>query len=118
MGRYSPDLKHAHVAGSGKLGTSVQAHSKPINAVSILPSAQGPLALSASKDHTIRLWSTPALQSAAAAPAAQQPASCVAVYKGHTDAVEDVAVRPGGAAFCSGAWDSNVHIWRTGNNIL
>ncbi len=37
--------------------------------------------------------------------------------KGHTDAVEDVAPSPSGSAFCSGAWDGNVHIWRTGTAL-
>ena len=100
--------------GSGQLSSSTQAHSKGINAVAILPTAQGPLALSAAKDHTVRLWSAPAMQATSPAEA-QQAASCLAVYKGHTDAVEDVAASPSGNAFCSGAWDGNVHIWRTGD---
>ena len=101
--------------GNGQLISSTQAHSKGINAVTILPSAQGPLALSAAKDHTIRLWSAPAMH-ALASEEAQQPARCLAVYKGHTDAVEDVAASPSGNAFCSGAWDGIVHVWRTGDS--
>lgn len=104
---------NAMTAGNGNLISSTQAHSKGINAVSILPSAQGPMALSAGKDHSIRLWSTPALEATESGDS-QQGASCVAVYKGHTDAVEDVAASPSGSAFCSGAWDGHVHIWRTG----
>ena len=101
------------VTGNGQLSSSTQAHSKGINAVSILPSGQGNLALSAAKDHTVRLWSAPALQ-ATSSGEAQEGAVCLAVYKGHTDAVEDVAASPSGGAFCSGAWDGNVHVWRTG----
>lgn len=103
-------------AGSGQLISSTQAHKQGINAVSCLPTAQGALALSAGKDHAIRLWAVPALQATASAEA---PApSCLAVYKGHTDAVEDVAASSSGSAFCSGAWDGNVHIWRTGKQLL
>lgn len=101
--------------GKGQLTSSTQAHSKGINAVTILPSAQGPLALSAAKDHTIRLWSVPAMH-ALASEEAQPAASCLAVYKGHRDAVEDVATSPSGNAFCSGAWDGNLHVWRTGDS--
>ena len=101
--------------GNGQLTSSTQAHSKGINAVTILPSAQGSLALSAAKDHTICLWSAPAMH-ALASEEAQQPASCLAVYKGHTDAVEDVAASPSGNAFCSGAWDGKLHVWRTGDS--
>ena len=111
----TPVKVNAMVAGSGFLISSTQAHSNGINAVSILPSAHGTMALSAGKDHTIRLWSTPALQATASLSRdIKQGASCLAVYKGHTDAVEDVATSPNGSAFCSGAWDGVVQIWRTG----
>ncbi|KAL3144301.1 hypothetical protein ABBQ32_004065 [Trebouxia sp. C0010 RCD-2024] len=101
----------------GQLSSSTQAHSKGINAVAILPAAQGPLALSAAKDHSVRLWSAPAMQATSPAEV-QQAATCLAVYKGHTNAVEDVAASPSGTAFCSGAWDGNVHIWRTGREVV
>lgn len=103
-------------AGSGQLSSSTQAHSKGINAVAILPTAQGPLALSAAKDHTVRLWSAPAMQASPMEAQQAATATCLAVYKGHTDAVEDVAASPSGTTFCSGAWDGNVHIWRTGDS--
>lgn len=115
--RFQCSLKPAYkasLAGTGQVISSVQAHSKGINAVSMLPSSQGPLALSAAKDHTVRLWSAPALQATQSGEAQQSP-SCLAVYKGHTDCVEGVAASPSGAAFCSGAWDATVHIWHTGN---
>ena len=102
--------------GAGELVSSTQAHKQGINAVSCLPSSQGALALSAGKDHSIRLWAAPALK--ATSSGAVQPPTCLAVYKGHTDAVEDVAASPSGSAFCSGAWDGNVHIWRTGTHTV
>ena len=101
-------------ADAGQPLTHVKAHKNGINAVSQLPSHQGPLALSAGKDHVIRLWSIPALQATPSGNA--EVAKCLAVYKGHSDAVEAVASSPSGAAFCSGSWDGNVHLWRTGNN--
>ncbi|DBA66086.1 TPA: hypothetical protein ACH3X2_003088 [Trebouxia sp. C0005] len=100
---------------AGELTSSTQAHKQGINAVSCLPSSQGALALSAGKDHSIRLWAAPALK--ATSSGAVQPPTCLAVYKGHTDSVEDVAASPSGSAFCSGAWDGNVHIWRTGREV-
>ncbi|KAL0040515.1 hypothetical protein WJX77_009487 [Trebouxia sp. C0004] len=99
----------------GKLISSTQAHKQGINAVSCLPSSQGALALSAGKDHSIRLWAAPALNTTSSG--AVQPPTCLAVYKGHTDSVEDVAASPSGSAFCSGAWDGNVHIWQTGREV-
>ena len=39
---------------------------------------------------------------------------CLAVYKGHTDAVEDVAASPSGSRFASVSWDGNIRLWRTG----
>lgn len=100
---------------TGELISSTQAHKQGINAVRCLPSLQGALALSAGKDHSIRLWAAPALK-ATSSGGAQAP-TCLAVYKGHTDSVEDVAASPSGSAFCSGAWDGNVHIWRTGREV-
>ncbi len=104
------------VTGAGQLISSTQGHKQGINAVSCLPTSQGGLALSAGKDHTIRLWSAPAMQATSSGDA--QAPTCLAVYKGHKDAVEDVAASPSGSAFCSGAWDGNVHIWRTGTLLL
>ena len=99
-------------AEAGLLLSSSQAHSRSINTVHCLPASQGSLALSAGKDHSIRLWSIPAQQ--ARPSAEQEPLSCAAVYKGHTDAVEAVAGSPSGSSFCSGSWDASVNIWRTG----
>lgn len=66
----------------------------------------------AGKDHSIRLWAVPEQQAVQSVEA--EPLSCTAAYKGHTDAVEAIAVSPGGNTFCSGGWDAHVHIWRTG----
>ena len=68
------------------------------------------------KDHSIRLWTVPEQQATQSMDTA--PLGCAAVYKGHTDAVEAVAASPSGGSFCSGSWDANVHIWRTGESAL
>lgn len=66
------------------------------------------------KDHSIRLWTIPEQQATQSIDTG--PLGCAAVYKGHTDAVEAVAASPSGGSFCSGSWDANVHIWRTGES--
>ena len=42
-----------------------------------------------------------------------EPLEVAAVYRGHTDAVESVAVSPAGDLCASGSWDASICVWRT-----
>jgi WD40 repeat protein len=103
-------------AGQGECSTSFAAHASPVNALAALPAAQGgaagALLMTASKDHSLRLWQLPGSSPAGAAGAGEVAA--LALYQGHTDGVECVAVAPSGSRCCSGGWDGQLLLWRTG----
>jgi WD40 repeat protein len=44
----------------------------------------------------------------------QQPPQLVAEYSGHKEAVQAVAAHPVGSWCCSGGWDGQLLLWRTG----
>ena len=103
-----------------------------MNAICTLPTSSGipaqPLLVSAGKDQKACLWaglpqgpsagngahkSDTGLANGAAA-AQQDPLQAVAVYRGHTDAVQCAAVNPGGSRLATGGWDNHLFLWPTG----
>lgn len=89
---------------------------------------QHSLLLSAGKDHKLKLWDL-----GEAGTGAQQQQNglnkkgshressgttsavrCVAEYVGHTEGVQAVAAHPAGSWCCSGGWDGQLLLWKTG----
>eukprot|EP00899_Mesostigma_viride_P000734 jgi/Mesvir1/10661/Mv13750-RA.2 len=82
--------------GGGKQGASCQA------------------VITGSKDRTLRLFKMePSLMSSAAKTETVVHATCV--MRGHTDAVESVALSPDALMVCSGSWDQSIRLWKTEN---
>lgn len=87
---------------------------------------QHALLLSAGKDNTLRLWDIgPAVptnhqqqngtsKKGASSRSSSGAVQCVAEYRGHTEAVQAVAANPAGSLCCSGGWDGQLLLWRTG----
>lgn len=114
--------------------SSTLAHRGGVNALCTLPtlssSSGQALLVSAGKDQTARLWTglpqvaPPATganlsnsQLANGQAAAQQdPLQAVAVYSGHTDAVQCAAVNPVGSRLATGGWDDRLLLWPTGDH--
>jgi WD40 repeat protein len=108
------------------------AHKQGVNALASIAAAadqqqqqQPGLLLSAGKDHAVRLWQVSAGSSvqqqqqqqagkASKAAGSSSSAHCAVVYKGHKEAVQAVAVSPGADMCCSGGWDGQLLLWRTG----
>lgn len=116
------------------------AHKGGVNTVCAIPSStpspSQPLLLSAGKDHKARLWSGIPLTSPASngklasetrhgqiglangmGHPQQDPLQAVAVYGGHTDAVQCAAVSPAGSRLATGGWDHGLMLWPTGETI-
>eukprot|EP00879_Flechtneria_rotunda_P011935 GHRR01012466.1.p1 GENE.GHRR01012466.1~~GHRR01012466.1.p1 ORF type:complete len:324 (+),score=143.69 GHRR01012466.1:1251-2222(+) len=85
---------------------------------------QPSLLLSAGKDHALRLWQLTVgphqqQQHNGAVNGVTRPsAQCVAVYLGHEESVQSVAASPGGDYCCSGGWDGQLLLWRTGQQLV
>lgn len=88
---------------------------------------QQQLMLSAGKDHKLKLWTLGAAgfaqqqqqngvskKGAHSSSSGQQPPQLVAEYSGHKEAVQAVAAHPAGSWCCSGGWDGQLLLWRTG----
>ena len=93
---------------SGKQLAQLVGHTAAVKGVSWLqPGAAGGLrAVSAAKDHTLRVWRLGADGGETA-----REAACEAVCVAHEASVECVAANPAGSMFCSGGWDGSVHVW-------
>jgi WD40 repeat protein len=98
---------------------------------------QHSLLLSAGKDHKLKLWDLGAAGSGAAQQqqngvsskkgAAKNSSSsssiagavrCVAEYVGHKDGVQAVAAHPDDSWCCSGGWDGQLLLWKTGEGSI
>lgn len=90
---------------------------------------QQQLLLSAGKDHKLKLWELGAAGSAQQQQQQQNGTSkkdahsssggtcqphLVAEYAGHKEAVQAVAADPAGSWCCSGGWDGQLLLWKTG----
>jgi len=64
--------------------------------------------VTASKDHSVRIWRTSAASSARASKAVVK---CETVCVGHTDSVESLASNPLGDRIFSGGWDGSLLLW-------
>jgi WD40 repeat protein len=125
-------LLHPFLAGSGDCRLEFSAHKQGVNALASLknpasqPQQQQPsLLLSAGKDHAVRMWQVSAVQQqqqqqqqqaskGATSSISSASAQCVVLYKGHKEAVQAVAVSPAADMCCSGGWDGQLLLWRTG----
>lgn len=92
----------------GECSCSYTAHTSAVTAVLHVPGSEGSLALTAGKDHKVRLWQLQA--------AGEQP-ELLATYNGHTDSVQGIAASPNGSRLCSAGWDGQLLISRTGEGL-
>lgn len=132
---------HMHV-GAGACLQEFHGHKGGVNSLAAVAAAghhqqqspeQHSLLLSAGKDHKLKLWelgSDSGVQqqqqqngvgSKGKKAAAQNSSSssggavrCVAEYVGHKEGVQAVAAHPGGSLCCSGGWDGQLLLWKTG----
>eukprot|EP00053_Salpingoeca_punica_P009509 m.85073 g.85073 ORF g.85073 m.85073 type:complete len:451 (-) comp15041_c1_seq1:1249-2601(-) len=68
--------------------------------------------VSASQDETVRLWRVQGAGAAKPKDAAAQM-HCTIVFRGHSAAVNAVAVQPTGDMICTGSWDRTLKVWST-----
>jgi WD40 repeat protein len=121
-------------AGAGECALEFSAHKLGVNALASVAAAGGQqqqqqqqsLLLSAGKDYAVRLWQISAGSNMQQQQQAGKPsklssssssstsAHCAVVYKGHKEAVQSVALSPGADMCCSGGWDGQLLLWRTG----
>jgi WD40 repeat protein len=80
---------------------TLEGHTYPVQGISV----QGHLIASASRDHTVRLWSL-------------HSGECTAILQGHTAWVKAVAFSPDGQTLASGAEDGTIRFWRVSDGQL
>ncbi|HLZ64298.1 MAG TPA: protein kinase [Ktedonosporobacter sp.] len=87
---------------TGRCLSILQGHTKEVTSVSL--SADGRLALSGSRDKTVRVWET-------------ATGRCLSILQGHTDVVLTVSLSADGRWAASGSHDKTVRVWEvaTGN---
>jgi len=102
---------------AGEALAELRGHTAAVKGVAWLPAlldadeaGGAPLrAVSASKDHTLRVWS---MQRSGKGGEAGWTATCEAICTGHDDSVEAVAASPAGdGTFCSAGWDGTLRLW-------
>jgi len=76
-------------------------HSQAIKAVACVTGSIGQGVVTASKDHTLRLWTVPE----------NGDAAVLGVCRGHEGSVDAVAADPSRDRFCSASWDGTIKLW-------
>jgi len=94
--------------------TSVRAHEKDINVLSISPNDT--IIASASQDRTIKLWNNPTLSKSNNNTSSNSSLTLRAILKGHKRGVWDVAFSPHDRVLASGSGDGTVKLWSLGRN--
>lgn len=100
-------------AGEGECAASSSIHKGPITSLTALPEEQGALLVSSGKDHYLKLTAVPREPS----PEGTAAPTLLAVYKGHTEAVQCTAASPEGSLLLSGSWDTTLRLWRAGEYL-
>mmetsp|Transcript_21850 Transcript_21850/g.38993 ORF Transcript_21850/g.38993 Transcript_21850/m.38993 type:complete len:493 (-) Transcript_21850:57-1535(-) len=106
--------------------SSFRAHSAGVSAARLLPSLRDPnsttasanLLATAGKDHLVKVWSLGSATDAPDGKNGPQTTRCVAIFEGHTDAVEALAVSPSGDHLLSAGVDGRVLLWSAGADLL
>lgn len=97
----------------GKCTHVLEGHTSPVTSVCVVKpkvaSMDGEIVATASKDRTLRLWKFDTEESI------DQPKRIQAfkILRGHSAALQSVAVRPSGDMVCSGSWDCRINLWQT-----
>nr|AIF73520.1 WD40 protein [Volvox ferrisii] len=100
--------------------SATPAHEGGVNCVRYLPPSQGNLLLTCGKDLTVKLWKLEDPPAAGPGPGSAphpHPPRLLATYRAHSDAVEAVAVSPGGTRMASCGWDGRLMVWETGRPV-
>jgi hypothetical protein len=88
--------RYTHLRESEALVRTLTGHTKSVDACAVSP--DGTWIVSASYDHTLKIWDT--------ASGAER-----ATLAGHTDRVNGCAVSPDGTWIVSASWDGTIRIW-------
>ncbi len=101
--------------GSAECTLSWRAHEGGVDAVACGPEGaqqqQQQLVYTAGKDLSLLMWRVLPEEGG------QQLLARFAGEGGHTDAVQSVAVSPGGALLASGGWDGQLLLWKAGQQV-
>jgi len=84
-----------------QLAGSMPGHEAAIKSVTCFMTSQGRGAVTASKDHTMRVWRL----------SDQLDVVAAAIGTGHTGSIEAVAASADGRILCSGSWDRTIKLW-------
>jgi serine/threonine protein kinase len=81
----------------------IDAHDNAVQSVAFAATAQGPMLLTGSADKTVRLWNTGSYES-------------VRRYRGHSDFISALSIKPDGSALASASFDGNIRVWSAKSN--
>ena len=76
----------------------MDAHDNAVQSVAFASTQQGPMLVTGSADKTVRLWNSGSYESQRR-------------YRGHSDFISALAIKPDGSALASASFDGNIRVW-------
>uniref|UniRef100_A0A7S0RLG1 Ribosome biogenesis protein WDR12 homolog n=1 Tax=Chlamydomonas leiostraca TaxID=1034604 RepID=A0A7S0RLG1_9CHLO len=113
-GSYDGCIRVWEVSGAeASCSATWRAHAGGVNAVACVPAAatastSGRVVVSAGKDAAVHMWQV----------GTNGSSQLLASFPGHTDAVQAVAVSPGGEHMVSCGWDGSLKVWRGPGEVV